>query len=609
MIKAKNRKLCSVLKQSFWCGVKIYQIFFLVSFLLILSFFISQEAKAACLDVPLKGTFTMATSCVLTGTVNGADDGGVLGDGNIIIPSGITLTMSSNQTIVWSPGSSIIIEGALVINKAGGNLKKTYLWYTDSDDDHFPDNLVMVAADDAPPNAYRRSSSHFSILNSECGITTVNAVSCGGGRWLDGNGDCVLTPEGYYSPKCDNLKYAASIGYYVSGTGKEVQTECSDGSYTNSTGQSSCSTCSAGYSCTGGTMVACTAGNYSISPFTSCITCTAGYRCAGSADRVACVAGTYQASTGQSTCTAATAGYYVSTAGATAQTACGGNTVYCPGTSQTGTTAVTSGYYSTGGTATTRTGQSQCTAGNYCVSGVQTAASDGYYVSTAGATAQTACGGNTVYCPGTSRTAPTTVTSGYYSTGGTATTRTGQSQCTAGNYCVSGVQTAASAGYYVSTAGATGQFACAAGYYQPSTGQSSCLQCGTCTYSYAAAVACISAGAGNTGFNCTAAHYRCTADNLCTAPYGDTTCIPNTMKGCNDACSKAGIPSCIAARDCFIYDSYCNTVICSYFGPCVGGNPNQTDYPCDTKNSEIMCETPAQNMAALRCICGNYLYP
>jgi len=121
---------------------------------------------------------------------------------------------------------------------------------------------------------------------------------------------------------------------------------------------------------------------------------------------------------------------------------CGGNNYYCPTATNVAPTTVSSGYYSTGGTSTTRTGQSQCTAGNYCVSGVSNAASAGYYVPTAGAASQTACGDNNYYCPGTGNIARTTVTSGYYSTGGDSTTRTGQSICEANYYCVSGVKTA-----------------------------------------------------------------------------------------------------------------------------------------------------------------------
>ena len=63
-------------------------------------------------------------------------------------------------------------------------------------------------------------------------------------------------------------------------------------------------------------------------------------------------------------------------------------------------------------------------------------ASPGYYIS--GLTCP-ACGGNAYYCPG-GTTARQNVTAGYYSTGGTATTRTGQTKCTGWNYCDAGVK-------------------------------------------------------------------------------------------------------------------------------------------------------------------------
>ena len=48
------------------------------------------------------------------------------------------------------------------------------------------------------------------------------------------------------------------------------------------------------------------------------------------------------------------------------------------------------------------------------------------------------CGGNHVFCPSKS-SAPTPVTDGYYTTGGTPLNRTGQQPCDPGSYCVGGV--------------------------------------------------------------------------------------------------------------------------------------------------------------------------
>ncbi len=60
----------------------------------------------------------------------------------------------------------------------------------------------------------------------------------------------------------------------------------------------------------------------------------------------------------------------------------------------------------------------------------------GYYKNSSGTCIP--CGGNEYYCPGDNRRY--SVDSGYYSTGGTSTTRTGQSQCTGATYCTGGVK-------------------------------------------------------------------------------------------------------------------------------------------------------------------------
>ncbi len=59
----------------------------------------------------------------------------------------------------------------------------------------------------------------------------------------------------------------------------------------------------------------------------------------------------------------------------------------------------------------------------------------GYYLSNGQCLA---CGGNGYYCPGDNTRK--SVTAGYYSTGGDANTRTGQSQCTSPSYCTGGVK-------------------------------------------------------------------------------------------------------------------------------------------------------------------------
>ena len=159
---------------------------------------------------------------------------------------------------------------------------------------------------------------------------------------------------------------------------------------------------------------------------------------------VACPSG-YSCSGGtvcpKSSGTTCSPGYYLPANSSTC-TACGSNKYYCPGGTFSGTSTSARGRYTV---------------------------SSGYY-STGGTSAtrtgQSQCGGNTYYCWSGVRYI---VTSGYYSTGGTSTTRTGQSQC-GGNtyYCQSGVRYTVSSGYY-STGGTpttrTGQSQCTGATY------------------------------------------------------------------------------------------------------------------------------------------------
>ena len=99
----------------------------------------------------------------------------------------------------------------------------------------------------------------------------------------------------------------------------------------------------------------------------------------------------------------------------------------------------------------------ECEAGFYCP---------------AGSTSFTAvpCGNAGVYCPPASG-GPTTVSAGYYSSGGSSsTTNTGQTQCERGYYCTNGVRTPCPAGKYRADVGADDLLDCLdcdAGYVCP----------------------------------------------------------------------------------------------------------------------------------------------
>ena len=109
----------------------------------------------------------------------------------------------------------------------------------------------------------------------------------------------------------------------------------------------------------------------------------------------------------------------------------------------------------------------------------------GGYRCSAGSKSSTAlaCGGATYYCPPGTGAVANSVSDGYYSTPETGSTdhRTGQSQCLAGFYCVSGVKMQCPAGRYGATAGLTSMLcsaSCAPGYFCP-IGSSEMTLCGT----------------------------------------------------------------------------------------------------------------------------------
>ena len=127
----------------------------------------------------------------------------------------------------------------------------------------------------------------------------------------------------------------------------------------------------------------------------------------------------------------------------------------------------TGGFYSEGveddesvATHTERVEAHACPMGHYCRGGVKYPCPAGRYGGTHGLTkkqctgicssgyycppgsaapTQVECGGSDVYCPAGSGQ-PTPVTVGYYTVGGTLTTRKAQRACEPGTYCVDGIR-------------------------------------------------------------------------------------------------------------------------------------------------------------------------
>ena len=113
---------------------------------------------------------------------------------------------------------------------------------------------------------------------------------------------------------CDD----ADAGYYVSSTGQASQTACAAGTYQSSTGQPSCDDADAGY------YVPSSGSNErrplvlkehtkraQVNPRVTMLMQEITFQPNSSNIQTACAVGTYQSSTGQSSCDDADAGYYV----------------------------------------------------------------------------------------------------------------------------------------------------------------------------------------------------------------------------------------------------------------------------------------------------------
>ena len=271
--------------------------------------------------------------------------------------------------------------------------------------------------------------------NSDC-HSCQGKPKCSSGKCIADNNKCKATP-GYYCLNTIKLR-CGSNAYYCTGDGQRRSVSrghyATGGTSTTRTGQS---VCPKGSYCTNGVRYSCPSG-----------TTTSG---TGAYSKTQCTGG------GSGTCRA-NPGYYCSNGRAVA---CGGSQYYCPGGTNGKRYTATRGYYNYGGTPNTRTGQRRCEAGYYCISGVRlkcpagtTSAAGAYHPSlckksgTCKARAgyycnngvETKCGGYNWYCPGGTNAKRYANKRGWYTTGGTAYTRTGQKICEIGYYCVAGVR-------------------------------------------------------------------------------------------------------------------------------------------------------------------------
>ena len=109
---------------------------------------------------------------------------------------------------------------------------------------------------------------------------------------------------------------------------------------------------------------------------------------------------------------------------------CGDISVFCSGGANARRQIVSSGSYSIGGppNGLERTAQSVCQAGHFCRYGVKHQCGDTFV-------GMDKCIGPGCYCKYAGQDSPIPVVPGFYSTGGTSYTRTGQEMCPPGHYC------------------------------------------------------------------------------------------------------------------------------------------------------------------------------
>jgi len=328
---------------------------------------------------------------------------------------------------------------------------------------------------------------------------------------------CATCSAGYYCPAGASSQTACGGNTKYSSSGAAACSDVSSGYYTTggtSTTRTGQTKCEAGNYCSGGVKTACGGGKYSAAGATSCSNITAG--CYGTSAGSACpaVCGTNQYSTaGSSSCSSCPTDYKNS--GTTAASHAGSASCII---------TVSGGYY-IGTAGDNSSNWDKCAGGTYKAShtvkygDISSCAtcSAGYYCA-AGASAQTACGSNAKYSS-SGAAACSDVSSGYYTTGGTSTTRTGQTKCEAGNYCSGGVKTACGGGKY-SAAGATSCSNITAGCYGTSAGSACPAVCGTNQYSTAGSSSCSSCPTDYKNSGTTAASHAGSASCIITVSGG-----------------------------------------------------------------------------------------
>ena len=553
---------------------------------------------------------------------------------------GYTCTSASDDYYL-SNGSPVSCPSSYPYSD-GGNIDDTYC-YTwrektgSQQNPALPSGCASYSLGSCTPGTcdykYYSDGTSGSCTASSC-TKPINSVTADDDHYVSGK-TCPSCPSGY--PNSDggsggvtqcysNSKSRSWTGSQVNGS---VPTNCSAVTEWNSCSKSACSYVAyANSSGTGdGTIKSgCSSNSANCTKTVKAVSAKSGYYDAGTSCQ-ACPSGYPNSKDGNtggnSACYISVgAGKYVGTKNSATLSTCAAGTYKAAHTVYYGSTSSCSAC--TGRTKYSAAGAAACstvTAGHYTT---------GCNSSNNNCTGQSECGGNNYYCSGGVRN---TVSSGYYSTGGTATTRTGQTQCEAGYYCASGVRDACDGGtQYQNEKGKTSCKNVSDGYYKSSNsaqaqcpenyrsgaGASAQNQCKTScadgTYVATANAACTSVGTGyyraahTVNYGSTSTRTQCPANYRSGAAAGaQNQCKASCANGTYVATAKS---ACTAVGDGYYRASHTvNYGSTSTRNTCPSGYPNSDSGASVITNcysdSKSRAWTGSQNACSLPSGCSS----
>jgi hypothetical protein len=141
---------------------RIVQYIFLLALTTSIVWFIPSPVFAQACTPPLSGDFTVSTDCAFSGSANGVDSGSGANTATLTVHAGI-LTVSSNQTIGFG---KIVLSGgviALPTDNSSRLVAGAGVWYTDEDNDHYPEDTTAVTSVSKPGANYKRKSTMTAI--------------------------------------------------------------------------------------------------------------------------------------------------------------------------------------------------------------------------------------------------------------------------------------------------------------------------------------------------------------------------------------------------------------------------------------------------------------